>query len=58
MTDDFLDGQLFNIIVAEPADINEVPENTWMMDMINFLSTELPSPNMTRDERKELVVHN
>ena len=54
--DEFPDVELFRITTDPATDATAANEDKWLTKMHQFLSTEVPSENMDRDERKRVAV--
>ena len=54
--DDFPNGAILHIKENDPENHCAPPEDKWLTDMSEFLSTGLPLPWMRTDEKKRLIV--
>ena len=54
--DEFPDAELFRVTAETATDETVAPEDKWLTNMHQFLSTGLPPEEMNRDERKRLAV--
>ena len=50
--DDFPDGAILHIEADDPEHHHTPPEDKWLTEMSEFLSTGLPPPRMRTDEKK------
>ena len=54
--DDFPDGVILYIATNHPEHNHTPPENKWLMEMSELLSTGLPPPRIRMDEKKILAL--
>ena len=54
--DDFPDGVILHIETNDPVHHRVQPEDKWLTEMSEFLSTGLPPPRMRTDEKKRLAM--